>query len=306
MFEKQPQQVGQILGYFRPGNYGGDAGYLQSNHDTHDGDWNTWLSCLHANQGDTATCGGTTTPPPPTNPPPTSLPECPGSSGQLADGCQISNVQASRAGDSAYFYVYLPAGTSSLQITTGGGDGNADLYVSGRGWPSTTDYDQRSIGGSNTESVSITPRATAGYYFVAVVAKAPYSGVVVSASFDGGATPPPPAWPECTGNAAALASGCQHSHVEATRAGDTRYFYMLVSGGSTSLHVETAGGTGDADLYVSHRGWPSATDFDQSSVHAGNSESVDIAQPVANTYYYVAVTAKAPYSDVAVRARSTP
>lgn len=315
MFEKQPQQVGQILGYFRPGNYTGYASYLQSIHNTHDGDWNTWLTCLNANQGNTATCGGTTTPPPstppptdppPTDPPPTNLPECPGSSGQLADGCQVSNVQASRAGDSAYFYVYLPAGTSSLQINTSGGDGNADLYVSGRGWPSATDYDQRSIGDGNTESVSITPRATAGYYFVAVVAKAPYSGVAVSASFAGGATPPPAEWPECTGDAAALASGCQHSHVEATRAGDTRYFYMLVSGGSTSLHVETAGGTGDADLYVSHRGWPSATDFDQSSVHVGNSESVDIAQPVANTYYYVAVTAKAPYSDVAVRARSTP
>jgi microbial collagenase len=70
--------------------------------------------------------------------------------------------------------------------------------------------------------------------------------------------------------------------------------------------VETAGGTGNADLYVSSRGWPSATDNEKSSVHTGNSESVDIAQPSGNTYYYIAVTAAAPYSGVAVRAKLTP
>jgi len=320
MFEKQPQQVGQILGYFRPGNYTGYASYLQSIHNTHDSDWNTWLGCLNANQGDTSTCGGTTTPPPstppptdppPTDPPPTTppsnLPECPGSSGQLADGCQVSNVQASRAGDSQYFYIYLPANTPSLTINTVGGSGNADLYLSARGWPSTTDYDKRSTGSSNTESVSVTPPSAAGYYYVAVVATAPYSGVAVSASLGGGSTTPPPAtWPECTGDAGMLASGCQHSNVQATRVGDTEYFYILVPNGTTGLHVETTGGTGNADLYVSRRGWPSATDYDQVSAHSGNSESIDIAQPSGNTYYYVAVTAAAPYSGVAVKARLTP
>jgi microbial collagenase len=140
-----------------------------------------------------------------------------------------------------------------------------------------------------------------------VVATAPYSGVAVSASVGGGSTPPPPpAWPECTGDASLLSSGCQHSNVQATRVGDTEYFYILVPSGKTGLHVETTGGTGNADLYVSARGWPSATDNDRASAHSGNSESIDIAQPSGSTYYYVAVTATAPYSGVAVRAKLTP
>lgn len=301
MFEKQPADVGSILGYFRPGNYTGYASYLQSIRYNHDSDWNNWLTCLNTNQGDTASCGGGSQPPPP------SLPECSGNASVLQEGCQRSNVAAGRAGDAQYFYIYLPANAAPLTFATTGGTGNADLYVSGSHWPSTASYDQRSVNSGNQESITVTPPAAGGYYYVAVIARTPYSGVALSVQQGSGSgNPPPPAWPECTGDNRVLASGCQRSHVEASRQGDTQYFYLMVPAGKTGLHVETSAGSGDASLYVSARGWPSASDYDEASVHPGNAESVDIASPRADTYYYIAVTAAAPYSGVTVKAQLMP
>ncbi len=299
MFEKQPAQVGAILGYFRPGNYTGYAGYLASIRSTHDADWNQWLTCLSAHDGDTSSCGGTT------EPPSSDRPECANAS-ELKDGCEHSNVQVARAGDTAWFYVWVPAGTSSLNVTTAGGSGNADLYVSGRGWPSTSDYDQRSAGSGNTEQVSLTPSATGGYYYIALVATAPYAGITIRASTGAATQPPTPALPECTAGAGALSSGCQYSNVQAARAGDNQYFHIWVPAGTGTLHVRTRGGTGNGDLYVSGRGWPSSSDYDRKSTTAGNDETIDLAAPNGGSWYYVAIPAVTPYAGMAVSAELTP
>jgi len=303
MFEKQPTQVGEILSYFRPGNYTGYANYLASIRSTHDSDWSLWLTCLSANGGDTSSCGGSSEPPP--TEPPSELPECSGDASLLADGCQRSGVAAAVAGYSQYFYIWVPAGTSTLTVTTAGGSGNADLYVSGRGWPSTGDHDWRSTGGSNAEQVSLTPSAAGGYYFIAVVAAAPYSGVSVQASL-GPVVAPSPSLPECTAGGGALESGCQYSDVAAAVAGHNQYFHIWVPAGTSRLRVQTRGGSGNGDLYVSGRGWPSTSDYDARSSSAGNDETVDIVSPTGNSWYYVTIPAVTPYAGMAVSAELTP
>lgn len=179
MFERQPSEVASILGYFRPGNYTGYNSFLNSIRYSHDNDWSSWLGCLSTNQGDTSSCGGSNPPPPP---PPNQLPECGGDGMILENGCQRSNVQASRSGDSQYFYIWVPSGATRLTVSTSGGSGNADLYVSARGWPSPTDYDQFSSGPGNNETVDVVYPAGGTYYYIALSADAPYAGVTITAS----------------------------------------------------------------------------------------------------------------------------
>lgn len=62
-----------------------------------------------------------------------------------------------------------------------GGSGNADLYVSGSTWPTTSTYDRRSINSGNRESVDLAAPAGGKYYYITVPATAPYSGLTVSA-----------------------------------------------------------------------------------------------------------------------------
>ncbi|WP_425601672.1 M9 family metallopeptidase [Dyella subtropica] len=173
MFENHQDEVGNILGYFRPGNYSGYANYLSQIRYTHDADWSTWLTCLAAHSGDTASCGTGASA------------GCPaGDTRALNDGCSRSVADTPRAGDLQYFYVFIPAGTGHLTITTSGGTGNADLYIinSASGWPSTTSYEARSINPDNSESVVITNPQVGHYYHIAVSATAPFSGVRISAS----------------------------------------------------------------------------------------------------------------------------
>lgn len=179
MFERQHAQVNTMLGYFRPGNYSGYASWLSSIRYSHDTDWDSWLTCLSNGNGDTSACGGSTQPPP-NNPP--SGGECTNPDQRvLGDGCRRSGLSVSRSGDTNWFYIYVPAGTTHLHIETGGGTGNADLYVSGSGWPTPSNYDSKSTHAGNAESVDIPQPRTGTYYYISVRAAAPYSGVYVSA-----------------------------------------------------------------------------------------------------------------------------
>ncbi|HEX7339435.1 MAG TPA: M9 family metallopeptidase [Rhodanobacteraceae bacterium] len=312
MFEKQYPEVTTMLGYFRAGNYTGYANWLASIKYSHDADWDTWLACLNTGNGDTSACGGSTTPPPNTPPgggnnPPPSIGECtdPDTS-VLGNNCKRSNLATSRSGDTNWFYIYVPAGTTDLHIQTGGGTGNADLYVSASTWPTPSSYDAKSTQSGNDESIDIANPATGGYYYVSVYAAAPYSDVYVSASMtSGGSTTPPPSQnlPECTGSDdSVLANGCQRSGRSEATAGGNDYLYIWVPQGTTQLNIQTQGGTGNADLYVSGNSYPQTTSYDAKSTNSGNDESVTINAPTTGTYYYVMLNAVAPFSGVNVSA----
>ncbi|WP_266159815.1 M9 family metallopeptidase [Dyella silvatica] len=175
MFENHQDEVGNILGYFRPGNYSGYANYLGQIRTTHDADWGQWLTCLASHNGDTQTCGSGSG-----NPPPAGCPS--GDVRVLGNGCTRNVTDTPRAGDLQYFYVLMPAGIAQLTISTRGGSGNADLYASASGWPSTSSYDVRSSNAGNNESVTISNPVAGQYYFIAVSAASPFSGVSISAT----------------------------------------------------------------------------------------------------------------------------
>ena len=81
---------------------------------------------------------------------------------------------------------------------------------------------------------------------------------------------------------------------------DIRYFYVFVPQGTTLLTVQTRGGSGDANLYVMHRGWPNRDSYDQGSANGGNDETVTIQAPEGGAYYHIAVDAAAPYRDLSL------
>jgi serine protease len=84
-------------------------------------------------------------------------------------------------------------------------------------------------------------------------------------------------------------------------AGSSTVYKLDVPAGALALTLRTLGGTGDVSIYVKAGSPGSATDYDFKSVHAGNTESVAIARPVATTYY-LTVVGEAAYAGVSVGA----
>ncbi|MFZ4301779.1 collagenase [Streptomyces cinereoruber] len=100
---------------------------------------------------------------------------------ELGQNCQRSN-QSATTGNYAYLYLYVPAGTTQLKITSTGGTGNADLYYSRNGWPVTTSYTQRSTGAGNSHTLTIT-NPPAGANYISLYAVNSFSGVTVTTSY---------------------------------------------------------------------------------------------------------------------------
>ncbi|MET9218342.1 collagenase [Streptomyces sp. NPDC088197] len=109
-------------------------------------------------------------------------PECTGADvNQLGKNCKRSNLSAP-TGDYAYLYLYLPAGTTTLKITSAGGTGNADLYYSSTGWATTASYTSKATGSGNAHTLTVT-NPTAGYVYVSLYAVQGFSGASVTTSY---------------------------------------------------------------------------------------------------------------------------
>jgi serine protease len=72
-------------------------------------------------------------------------------------------------------------------------------------------------------------------------------------------------------------------------AGEAVTYRIVLPAGRTSLNLRTYGGTGNVSLYVARDRVPTATSFDRSSAKPGNSETVQITNPPAGTYYLLVV-----------------
>jgi hypothetical protein len=75
----------------------------------------------------------------------------------------------------------VPAGKASLTFKLSGGTGDADIYAKFASAPTTTVYDKKSDGSTNTETVIITSPA-AGIYYLLVKAYAAVSGTSLVAT----------------------------------------------------------------------------------------------------------------------------
>ncbi|WP_328661080.1 collagenase [Streptomyces sp. NBC_00334] len=108
--------------------------------------------------------------------------ECTGSDPrELGQNCRRGN-QSATTGNYAYLYLYVPAGTTRLTITTSGGTGDADLYYSANGWPGTGSYTQRATGTGNGHTLTVDNPA-AGANYLSLYAASGFSGVTVSTAY---------------------------------------------------------------------------------------------------------------------------
>ncbi|MFB7599676.1 M9 family metallopeptidase [Streptomyces sp. NPDC056160] len=166
MTEKHPDQIQAMLSKMRTGDYHGAYDVYNSIGTGYDADFDAWL--------DTLTGGGH-------------------NGGGSATACTDSNVQAmarncyradqSRvAGDTDYLWIYLPAGTTTLKVTTSGGSGNADLYYDPTTWAGPSRFTERSTDSDNNESITVT-NAEAGYRYISLYAVTDFSGVTVTTSY---------------------------------------------------------------------------------------------------------------------------
>ena len=99
----------------------------------------------------------------------------------MGQNCSRAN-RAETAGNSDYLYLYLPAGTSTLKVTTSGGTGTAYLYYDPTTWASRNTFTASSTNPGTTQSITVT-NTTAGYRYLSLYAATGFSGVTVSTRF---------------------------------------------------------------------------------------------------------------------------
>ncbi|MEZ0089181.1 collagenase [Streptacidiphilus sp. EB129] len=167
MWEKHPQDMYAMLAKFRVGDYnGGYAVYNSGIGTRYDADFNSWLDACAA-----GACNAVPT-----------EPQCTGAdSRELGQNCSIADLSAA-AGDTDYLYLYLPAGTTTLKVTTTGGTGNAYLYYNPSTWATSADHTAASTGSGNDQTITVT-NTDAGYRYVSLYANTAFSGVTVTSQY---------------------------------------------------------------------------------------------------------------------------
>ncbi|MFG3039783.1 collagenase [Streptomyces sp. NPDC048330] len=171
MLQAHPADVRTVLDKYRSGDWTGARTFLKQTIGTrYDDGFATWLTTTCA----TDDCGPL--PDAPTTP---TTPLCTLADPRQFDAhCRRDNLAAT-AGNYSYHFVYLPAGTRQLTITSSGGTGNADLYYGGGSWATTTGYRARSTATGNGETLTIDDPPSGWVYF-SLAAAQDFSGVSLS------------------------------------------------------------------------------------------------------------------------------
>lgn len=167
MMEKHRSDVDVVLAKFRAGDYDGYQAYMNNIGTRYDNEFASWLT--------TVTTAGE--PPLPVD---NSLPDCPAGS-YLGKNCVKRGYASSTQ---TYAYIMVPAGAKNLKLTTSGGTGDVDMYVSVDKYPSTGIYDYASVKSGNDESVTISNPTANRWYYIVLSARQSFAGVNVSATYD--------------------------------------------------------------------------------------------------------------------------
>ncbi|MGW1228528.1 M9 family metallopeptidase [Streptomyces sp. NPDC002530] len=172
MLQSHRADVDALLARYRAGDWAGARTLLTSTIGSrYDADWNTWLTACAA-----GTCGEGTGP----GPDPTA--ECTASDGrELGENCARSGQRATE-GNYSYLYLYVPAGTERLTVTTSGGTGDADLYYSAKGWATTGSYTARATGAGTSHTLTI-DRPAAGAHYISLYAVRDFADVKVATRY---------------------------------------------------------------------------------------------------------------------------
>ncbi|MGW2376178.1 collagenase [Kitasatospora sp. NPDC001683] len=100
----------------------------------------------------------------------------------LDKNCSRTN-QSATAGNLDYYYIYLPAGTTTLKIDSSGGTGTAYLLYNPDSWATPNDYtDGSTTYGTTDQSLTVT-NTTGGYRYISLYAQTDFSGVTITTQY---------------------------------------------------------------------------------------------------------------------------
>ncbi|MFD8323160.1 collagenase [Kitasatospora purpeofusca] len=107
---------------------------------------------------------------------------CTGTDLRAMDRNCFRTGRSAAAGEQDKLYIYMPAGTVTLNVTTAGGTGTAYLYYSADTWASSTAYTAASTNSTGTQSVTVT-NTTAGYRYITLYGRTAFNGVTVTTQY---------------------------------------------------------------------------------------------------------------------------
>ncbi|MBI3284249.1 MAG: M4 family metallopeptidase [Burkholderiales bacterium] len=105
----------------------------------------------------------------------------PPSSSVLLKGVPVTGISLATGATKTYTIV-VPSGARSLSFKLSGGSGDGDIYAKWGSAPSTTSYDKKSDGYTNTESITFTT-TKAGTYYLMLKAYSAVSGASLVANY---------------------------------------------------------------------------------------------------------------------------
>ncbi len=206
--------------------------------------------------------------------------------------CSIINYRSElvsiETGSNAAPTAGFTASANNLAVSFTDTSTDSDGSIASRAW-------SFGDGGTSTAANPSHTYAMAGTYTVSLTvtddAGASASKTAsVTVTSGGGGTP--------TGGA--LTSGVPVPNLAGATGAQLQY-YIDVPAGATSLTIATAGGSGDADLYVRRGSAPTTAQYDYRPYLNGNTETVRITNPVA-ARYYVMINAYAGFSGATLTA----
>jgi serine protease len=190
----------------------------------------------------------------------------------LENGVVKTDLSAS-TGNDLMFTMEVPAGATDITFATTGGSGDADLYVKFGAEPTDNDYDCRPYKSGNVESCPSTQAG--GTYYVRLKAYSDFSGVNLTANY---------IEPSTGGGTVAKPIDTTVNNIVVSSRAWTRYTYDLVDG-YADLTVTLSGGSGDADLYVTHGKQSTKSSYDCRPYKNGNNETCNLIEPEKGTWY---------------------
>jgi len=100
---------------------------------------------------------------------------------QMDQNCSRAG-QAEAKGGLDYLWIDLPAGTTTLTVTTSGGTGTAYLYYDPSTWATRTTNTAKSTASGTAQTITVT-NTTAGYRYISLYADTAFSGVTVTTQY---------------------------------------------------------------------------------------------------------------------------
>ncbi|TPH18155.1 S8 family serine peptidase [Litorilituus lipolyticus] len=191
--------------------------------------------------------------------------------GVLENGVSETNLEAAKDEETRFTFD-VPAGATDVNFAMSGGSGDADLYVKFGSAPSDSSYDCRPWASGNNESCTGTE--TGGTYHVMVKAYDSFAGVNLLATYT----------PASTGGGTSQPVNETVNDISVGKRKWTRYTYDLADG-FADLTIATSGGSGDADLYITHGTQSTRSAYDCRSWENGNTESCTFTNPQAGVWY---------------------